>query len=96
MVVADLLRAAIVVSIPFLIHDQHRPAVRRRRARQHDLAVLQPGERRRPARGGSDEELAAANSWIMISSFGSTSIGFALSGLLATAFDINWAFYLDG
>jgi DHA3 family macrolide efflux protein-like MFS transporter len=43
----------------------------------------------------SDEELAAANSWIMISSFGSTSIGFALSGLLATRFDINWAFWLD-
>jgi len=31
----------------------------------------------------------------MISSFGSTSIGFALSGLLATAFNIEWAFYLD-
>jgi CRP-like cAMP-binding protein len=43
----------------------------------------------------TDEELSAANSWIMISSFGSTSIGFALSGLLATAFDIEWAFWLD-
>ena len=44
----------------------------------------------------TDEELAAANSWIMISSFGSTSVGFALSGLLAAAFDIQWAFWLDG
>lgn len=43
----------------------------------------------------SDEELAAANSLIAISSFGSTAIGFAASGLIASAADISWAFYLD-
>jgi CRP-like cAMP-binding protein/predicted MFS family arabinose efflux permease len=43
----------------------------------------------------SDEELAAANSLIAISGFGSTAIGFALSGLIASAADIRWAFYLD-
>jgi hypothetical protein len=31
----------------------------------------------------SDEELAAANSFIAISSFGSTAIGFAASGFIA-------------
>ena len=43
----------------------------------------------------SEEELAAANSLIAISSFGSTAIGFAASGLIASAANISWAFYLD-
>jgi MFS family permease len=43
----------------------------------------------------SDEELAAANSLIAISSFGSTAIGFAAAGLIAGAANINWAFYVD-
>ena len=43
----------------------------------------------------SDEELAAANSLIAISSFGSTAVGFAAAGLIASAADINWAFYAD-
>ena len=41
----------------------------------------------------SDEELAAANSLMAISSFGATAVGFAASGLMAA--HINWAFYLD-
>jgi DHA3 family macrolide efflux protein-like MFS transporter len=44
----------------------------------------------------SDEELAAANSFMAISSFGSTAVGFAASGLIASRFPIEWAFYLDG
>ncbi len=43
----------------------------------------------------SDEELAAANSMMTISSIGSTTIGFAASGLIASQFAIEWAFYLD-
>ena len=43
----------------------------------------------------SEEELASANSLMAISSFGSTAIGFAASGLIAAAADISWAFYLD-
>jgi CRP-like cAMP-binding protein/Na+/melibiose symporter-like transporter len=42
----------------------------------------------------SDEALAAANSMIAISSFGSTAVGFAASGLIA-AYSIEWAFYID-
>jgi CRP-like cAMP-binding protein/predicted MFS family arabinose efflux permease len=42
-----------------------------------------------------DEELAAANSLMAISSFGSTAIGFAAAGLLASLGDLKWAFYLD-
>jgi MFS family permease len=43
----------------------------------------------------SDEDLSAANSLIAISSFGSTAIGFAAAGLIASAANINWAFYFD-
>jgi MFS family permease len=42
----------------------------------------------------TDEELTAANSMIAISSFGSTAVGFAASGLLA-AYSITTAFYID-
>ncbi|MEO5965983.1 MAG: MFS transporter [Candidatus Limnocylindrales bacterium] len=43
----------------------------------------------------SDEELTAANAFLQIASFGSTAIGFAAAGLLASAFDIRWAFWID-
>jgi CRP-like cAMP-binding protein/sugar phosphate permease len=43
----------------------------------------------------TDEELAAANSMMAISSFGSTAVGFAAAGLIAAMANINWAFYLD-
>src|SRR6185369_6121124 len=43
----------------------------------------------------SDNELAAANSLIAISQFGSTAVGFAAAGLIAAAANINWAFYVD-
>ena len=43
----------------------------------------------------SEEELGAANSMLAISSFGSTAIGFAAAGLIASAAAIEWAFYLD-
>jgi CRP-like cAMP-binding protein/sugar phosphate permease len=42
-----------------------------------------------------DEELAAANSFLSISSFGSTAIGFAGAGLLASLASIEIAFYVD-
>ncbi len=43
----------------------------------------------------TDEELAAANSFLSISSFGSTAIGFAAAGLLASLASIEIAFYAD-
>jgi MFS transporter, DHA3 family, macrolide efflux protein len=42
-----------------------------------------------------DEELAAANSLMAISTFGSTAIGFALAGLIAARYPIEYAFYLN-
>jgi len=96
MVVSDLIRAVMVVLIPFLV--------------PYNLAWLYiivglisaTGQFFDPAlesvmpEVASDEELAAANSLMAISSFGSTAVGFAASGLIASRFPIEWAFYLDG
>jgi MFS family permease len=79
MVISDLLRAAIVFTIPFLISV--------------DIALLYGAvalvstisQFFNPANDALLPEVAAAaNSWIMISLFGSTSIGFRRP--LATAF----------
>jgi CRP-like cAMP-binding protein/Na+/melibiose symporter-like transporter len=43
----------------------------------------------------SDEELNAANAFLSIASFGSTAIGFAGAGLLASTIGLTWAFILD-
>ena len=43
----------------------------------------------------TDEELAGANSFLSIASFGSTAIGFAGAGLLAGSVGLVWAFVLD-
>jgi CRP-like cAMP-binding protein len=43
----------------------------------------------------SDEELSAANAFLSIASFGSTAIGFAGAGLLASTIGLTWAFIID-
>lgn len=43
----------------------------------------------------TDEELTAANAFLSIASFGSTAIGFAGAGLLASTIGLTWAFLLD-
>jgi CRP-like cAMP-binding protein len=43
----------------------------------------------------TDEELAAANSFLSIASFGSTAVGFAGAGLLAGSVGLTWAFAFD-
>lgn len=95
MIICDLLRAVLVFLVPFLVG--------------HGVVWLyvivmltsaigqffDPAHESVLPEVASDEELAAANSLIAISSFGSTAIGFAASGLIAAAADISWAFYLD-
>jgi MFS family permease len=95
MIAADLTRAVLVFLIPFLV----------------PLSVIwlyvivmltsaigqffDPAHESVLPEVASEEELAAANSLMAISSFGSTAIGFAASGLIASAANISWAFYLD-
>ncbi len=95
MVISDLLRAAIVASIPFLIGINIALIYVAVAAVSTISQFFNPANDALLPEVATDDELAAANSWIMISSFGSTSVGFALSGLIASQFDIRWAFWLD-
>lgn len=95
MIIADVLRALLVVLIPFLVPLNI--------AWLYIIVMLSAGVGQffDPAHESvlpevaTDEELAAANSMMAISSFGSTAIGFAVSGLIASRFPIEWAFYID-
>ena len=95
MIAADLVRAALVFLIPFLIPVNI--------AWLYVIVALSSavGQFFDPAHESvlpevaSDAELAAANSLMAISSFGATAVGFAASGLIASQFPIEWAFYLD-
>jgi len=96
MIAADLLRAVLVVLIPFMISINI--------AWLYIIIALisaigqffDPAQESVLPEIATDQELAAANSFMAISSFGSTAIGFAASGLIASQFPIEWAFYLDG
>jgi CRP-like cAMP-binding protein len=95
MISADIIRAILVFLIPFLVPLNI--------AWLYVIVALSSaiGQFFDPAHESvvpeiaSDEELSAANALLAISSFGSTAIGFAASGLIASRMDIKWAFYLD-
>ncbi len=95
MIAADLVRAVLVFLIPLLLPLNI--------AWLYVMVMLSSavGQFFEPAHASvlpevaSDEELAAANSLMAISSIGSTTIGFAAAGLIASRFPIEWVFYLD-
>jgi MFS family permease len=95
MITADVLRAFLIVLVPILVPINI--------VWLYVLVMLTSaiGQFFDPAHESvlpevaSDEELASANSMMAISSFGSTAVGFAAAGLIASAANINWAFYLD-
>ena len=95
MIVCDVLRGLFVLTIPFLISFG---IVWIYLA----VAVISAiGTFFNPAHASvlpdiaSDEELAAANSMLSISGFGSTALGFAAGGLIASGASIEWAFYIN-
>jgi CRP-like cAMP-binding protein/sugar phosphate permease len=96
MIIADIARAVVVILIPFLLPYGI--------AWLYILIMLTSviGQFFDPAHSSvvpeiaTDEELAAANSFMAISAFGSTAVGFAAAGLIASKFPIEWTFYLDG
>jgi CRP-like cAMP-binding protein/predicted MFS family arabinose efflux permease len=98
MIATCLIQAAIVICIPFVIgiSTVAIPGL-------YLLLLLNAGVKQffDPAHDSlipemaSDEELAAANSFLSIASFGSTAIGFAAAGLLASTVGIQWAFVID-
>lgn len=95
MIAADVLRAVLVALIPVLVplHVLWLYVI--------VMLISAIGQFFDPAHESvlpevaSDEELAAANSLIAISSFGSTAVGFAAAGLIASAANLDWAFYIN-
>jgi Na+/melibiose symporter-like transporter len=95
MVVSDLVRAVLSFSIPFLVSK--------------DILLLYAivllsssvGQFFNPAHESilpeiaSTEELRAVNSWMAISGFGATTIGFAVCGIILAHFPLQWTFYMD-
>ena len=96
LILSNLLRAILVTTIPILAGDNlvwlySSIALLAACGQFFDLAYesLLPET-------SSEQELAAANSLIAISSFGSTMVGFAAAGWIANADNIQWAFYISG
>jgi dTMP kinase len=78
MIAADLVRAVVVFLIPFLAPLNIIWLIYSRYDHQCRRTVLDPAQESVLPEVATEEELAAANSLMAISSFGSTAIGFAL------------------
>jgi CRP-like cAMP-binding protein/sugar phosphate permease len=94
MIASDLIRAALVASIPFLISFNIAFLYLIVLIASGVKQFFDPAEQSVLPDVASEEELAAANAFLSISSFGSTAIGFAAAGLLASI-SLNLAFWLD-
>ena len=95
MIVASLVQAVIVAAIPLLIGIHVALLYVAILANAGIKMFFEPAYESLIPEIASDEELAAANAFLAIASFGSTAIGFAGAGLLASAFSIDWAFWID-
>jgi len=95
MIASDLIRSALVFSIPFLIQINivllYVVVILASSVKQ----FFDPAEQSVLPDVASEEELAAANAFLSISSFGSTAIGFAAAGFLASTGEIAVAFMVD-
>ena len=95
MVAADLLRACVVFTIPFLVHVH---VIWLYVAVMVSASITQffaPANDSVLPEIATEEELGAANSIMAIAQFGSTAVGFALAGLLASSQSIDTVFWID-
>ncbi len=95
MLMADLLRAGIVVLIPLAVGFDLIFLYLLVAASAAVSEFFNPALDATLPEIAPDEELGAANSLMAISSFGSTAVGFAAGGLIAALGDVQWAFVLD-
>jgi CRP-like cAMP-binding protein len=95
MIASDLIRSVLVFSIPFLIQINilllYVVVILASSVKQ----FFDPAEQSVLPDVATEEELAAANAFLSISSFGSTAIGFAAAGFLASTGEIAIAFFVD-
>ena len=94
MIVSDISRGVLIALIPFLVHYNVNWLYVIVFISSSISTFFSPAYDSVVPEMATDEDLTAANSMIAISSFGSTAVGFAASGLLA-AYSISTAFYID-
>jgi MFS family permease len=94
MLASNLLQAAVVATIPFLLGVDLWLLFVALLVNAGVKQFFDPAYEALIPEIASDEELTAANAFLQIASFGSTAIGFAGAGLLASI-DIRLAFWID-
>lgn len=95
MIAADLIRAVFVALIPLLLPFGIAWLYIVVMLSSAITQFFDPAQSSVLPEVASDEELTAANSMMTISGIGSTVVGYAAAGLIASQASINWAFYLD-
>ncbi len=95
MIIADLLRAVVVFTIPFLVGIDIAWLYVAVVVSASITQFYAPASDSILPEIATEEELGAANSIMAIAQFGSTAVGFALAGLLAASRSIEVVFWID-
>jgi MFS family permease len=95
MIGADLLRAAVVFTIPLLVSIHIAWLYVAVMVSASITQFFAPASDSILPEIASEEELGAANSIMAVAQFGSTAVGFALAGLLASSRSIDVVFWVD-
>jgi CRP-like cAMP-binding protein len=95
MIAADILRALVVVTIPFLISASIVWLYVLVIVSSSITQFFSPANESVLPEIASEEELGAANAIMAIAQFGSTAIGFAAAGFLASTNSIEAVFFVD-
>jgi len=95
MITADLTRMVIVAMIPFLVHIHIAWLYVMVMLSASVTQFFSPANESVLPEIATEEELGAANSIMAIAQFGSTAVGFALAGLIASTQSIEIVFWID-
>jgi MFS family permease len=95
MIAADILRAGVVVTIPFLITASIVWLYVLVMVSASITQFFSPANESVLPEIASEEELGAANAIMAIAQFGSTAVGFAAAGFLASTNSIEAVFFVD-
>ena len=95
MIASSLLSAAVVAAIPFLVGLHIAWLYVAVMVNASVNQFFAPANESVLPEIATDEELGAANSIMAIAQFGSTAVGFAAAGLLATTANIEVVFFVD-
>ena len=95
MIAADILRACVVVTIPFLLSASIVWLYVIVMVSASITQFFSPANESVLPEIASEEELGAANAIMAIAQFGSTAVGFAAAGFLASTNSIELVFFVD-